>query len=44
VRKSARHTDGASSMSMLEKAQQLTAGKNLENSNDVEKGTGFFCP
>jgi hypothetical protein len=41
VRKSARNAGGASAVSILERAQQLTADKNLENAKVAEKGTDF---
>jgi hypothetical protein len=41
VRKSARHSNGASAVSVLEKAKLLAADKNLENAKTVEKGTNF---
>jgi hypothetical protein len=45
VRKSARNTGGASAVSILERAQLLTADKNLENAKEnakvAEKGTDF---
>ncbi|KAK1698174.1 hypothetical protein QYE76_014871 [Lolium multiflorum] len=45
VRKSSRHGKGAVASTMLEKAQQLVADKNLEtvinNNKDVDKGTDF---